>query len=105
MSLTDDDERDARVAKELIEAAGGHAAEAARIAEAIKKPGPTVLEAMTEHLQRQARHGRQRLQARRRLQRRADGGRLRARGVRRRRRLLRRALTRSGAAARHVHGA
>ena len=49
-SLTYDDERDARVAKELIEAAGGHAAEAARIAEAIKKPGPTVLEAMTEHI-------------------------------------------------------
>src|SRR5687768_35686 len=49
-SLTYDDERDARVAKELIEAAGGHAAEAARIAEAIRKPGPTVLEAMTEHI-------------------------------------------------------
>ena len=49
-SLTYDDERDARVAKELIEAAGGHAAEAARIAEAIQKPGPTVLEAMTEHI-------------------------------------------------------
>jgi hypothetical protein len=48
-SLTYDDEREARIAKELIEAAGGHAAEAARIAEAVRKPGPTVLEAMTEH--------------------------------------------------------
>ncbi|MHB1740404.1 MAG: tyrosine-type recombinase/integrase [Actinomycetes bacterium] len=45
-----DDEREARVAKELIEAAGGYAAEAARIAEAVRKPGPTVLEAMTEHI-------------------------------------------------------
>ena len=43
-SLTYDDERDARVAKELIEAAGGHAAEAARIAEAVRAPGPLVRE-------------------------------------------------------------
>ncbi|MBC7551233.1 MAG: hypothetical protein H7269_10130, partial [Cellulomonas sp.] len=45
MSLTYDDEREARVAKELLEAAGGYAVEAARIAEAVRKPGPTVLEA------------------------------------------------------------
>src|SRR5450830_1003946 len=37
-SLTYDDEREARVAKELIEAAGGYATEAARIAEAVRKP-------------------------------------------------------------------
>lgn len=43
-SLTYDDERDARVAKELIEAVGGPADEAARIAEAVRKPGPTVLD-------------------------------------------------------------
>ena len=49
-SLTYDDEREARVAKQLIEAAGGYAAEAARIAEAVRKPGPTVLEAISEHI-------------------------------------------------------
>ena len=49
-SLTYDDERDARVAKELIEAAGGHADEAARIAEAVRVPGPTVEAAVTEHI-------------------------------------------------------
>ena len=49
-SLTYDDERDARVARELIEAAGGRADEAARIAEAVRKPGPTVLEAIGEHI-------------------------------------------------------
>jgi integrase len=49
-SLTYDDEREARVAKELIEAAGGHAAEAARIAEAVRKPGPTVVEVISEHI-------------------------------------------------------
>jgi len=43
-SLTYDDEREARVAKELIEAAGGHADEVARIAEGVRKPGPTGLE-------------------------------------------------------------
>ena len=47
--LTYDDEREARVAKELIEAAGGYAVEAARIAEAVRKSGPTVLEAISEH--------------------------------------------------------
>ena len=47
--LTYDDEREARVAKELIEATGGYAVEAARIAEAVRKPGPTVLEAISEH--------------------------------------------------------
>jgi hypothetical protein len=55
-SLTYDDERDARVARELIEAAGGRADEAARIAEAVRiaeaarKPGPTVEAAITEHI-------------------------------------------------------
>lgn len=49
-SLTYDDERDARVARELIEAAGGRAGEAARIAEAVRKPGPTVEAAITEHI-------------------------------------------------------
>ena len=49
-SLTYDDERDARVARELIEAAGGRAEEAARIAEAVRKPGLTVEAAMTEHI-------------------------------------------------------
>jgi len=49
--LTYDDEREARVAKELIEAAGGYAVEAARIAEAVRKPGPTVLEAISEHIE------------------------------------------------------
>src|SRR5665648_901277 len=49
-SLTYDDERDARVARELIEAAGGRADEAARIAEGVRKTGPTVLEAIGEHI-------------------------------------------------------
>jgi len=49
-SLTYDDEREARVARELIEAAGGRADEAARIAEAVRKPGPTVEAAITEHI-------------------------------------------------------
>ena len=49
-SLTYDDEREAKVAKELIEAAGGYATEAARIGEAVRKPGPTVLEAISEHI-------------------------------------------------------
>ena len=49
-SLTYDDEREARVARELIEAAGGHADEAARIAEAVRTPGPTVEAAVTEHI-------------------------------------------------------
>jgi integrase len=49
-SLTYDDSREAHVAKELIEAAGGYATEAARIAEAVRKPGPTVVEAISEHL-------------------------------------------------------
>ena len=49
-SLTYDDERDARVAKELIEAAGGHAAEAARIAEAVRAPGPLVRDVVAEHI-------------------------------------------------------
>ena len=50
-SLTYDDEREAKVVKELIEAAGGYATEAARIAEAVRKPGPTVLEAISEHIE------------------------------------------------------
>ena len=49
-SLTYDDERDARVARELIEAAGGRADEAARIAEGVRRPGPTVEAAITEHI-------------------------------------------------------
>lgn len=49
-SLTYDDEREARVAKELIEAAGGYAAEAARIAEAVRAPGPTVEAVIAEHI-------------------------------------------------------
>ncbi len=49
-SLTYDDEREAIVAKKLIEAAGGYVAEANRIAEAIKKPGPTVAQAVAEHI-------------------------------------------------------
>jgi len=48
-SLTYDDEREAKVAKELIEAAGGYATEAARIAEAVRKPGPTV-RVISEHI-------------------------------------------------------
>ncbi|WP_298460263.1 site-specific integrase [uncultured Cellulomonas sp.] len=50
-SLTYDDEREAIVAKKLIEAAGGYVAEANRIAEAIKKPGPTVAQAVAEHIE------------------------------------------------------
>ena len=38
------------MARELIEAAGGRADEAARIAEAVRKPGPTVEAAITEHI-------------------------------------------------------
>ncbi len=49
-SLTYDDEREARVARELIEAAGGHADEAARIAEAVRTPGPTLEAAVSEHI-------------------------------------------------------
>ena len=49
-SLTYDDEREAIVAKQLIEAAGGYAAEAARIADAIRKPGPTVAQVIAEHI-------------------------------------------------------
>jgi len=49
-SLTYDDERDARVARELIEAAGGRADEAARIGEGVRRPGPTVLDAISEHI-------------------------------------------------------
>ncbi len=49
-SLTYDDEREAIVAKQLIEAAGGYAAEAARIADAIRKPGPTVAQVVAEHI-------------------------------------------------------
>ena len=49
-SLTYNDERDARVASELIEAAGGRADEAARIAEGVRKPGPTVEAAIGEHI-------------------------------------------------------
>jgi hypothetical protein len=36
--------------RELIEAAGGRTDEAARIAEAVRKPGPTVEAAITEHI-------------------------------------------------------
>lgn len=49
-SLTYDDEREAKVARELIGAAGGYATEAARIAEAVRRPSPTVLEAISEHI-------------------------------------------------------
>src|SRR3712207_5516575 len=49
-SLTYDDKRQAIVAKQLIEAAGGYAAEANRIAEALSKTGPTVTQAVTEHI-------------------------------------------------------
>ena len=48
--MTYDDERDARVARELIEAAGGRADEAARSAEGVRVPGPTVEAAITEHI-------------------------------------------------------
>lgn len=49
-SLTYDDERDAVLAQQLIEAAGGHAIEAARIAEQVRELGPTVAEAVAEHI-------------------------------------------------------
>ncbi|NUU18447.1 site-specific integrase [Cellulomonas humilata] len=49
-SLTYDDKRDATVACQLIEAAGGHALEAARIAEGIRKTGPSVDDVITEHI-------------------------------------------------------
>ena len=49
-SLTYDDVRDATVAKKLIEAAGGYATEASRIAEALQKPGPTVAQVVAEHI-------------------------------------------------------
>ncbi|WP_426594906.1 tyrosine-type recombinase/integrase [Cellulomonas sp. McL0617] len=49
-SLTYDDLRDATVARQLIEAAGGHALEAARIAEGIRKTGPTVDDVISEHI-------------------------------------------------------
>ncbi len=49
-SLTYDDEREARVARELIEAACGHADEAARIAEAVRTPGATLEAAVAEHI-------------------------------------------------------
>ena len=49
-SLTYDDERDAAVVKELIEAAGRHADKAARIAEGVRRPEPTVLDAIREHI-------------------------------------------------------
>jgi len=49
-SLTYDDQRDALVAKQLIEAAGGRAVEAARIAEAVRAAGPTVAEVVSEHI-------------------------------------------------------
>ncbi|CAM5791958.1 putative protein OS=Cellulomonas persica OX=76861 GN=CPE01_02400 PE=4 SV=1 [Cellulomonas persica] len=50
-SLTYDDENDAVVAKRLIEAAGGRAAEAARIAEAVRSKGPSVDEVVAEHIE------------------------------------------------------
>ena len=49
-SLNYDDEREALVARELIEAAGGHVVEAARIAEAVRTPGPTLEAAVAEHI-------------------------------------------------------
>lgn len=49
-SLTYDDLRDATVARQLIEAAGGHALEAARIAEGIRKTGPCVDDVISEHI-------------------------------------------------------
>lgn len=49
-SLTYDTERDATVARKLIEAAGGRAVEAARIAEAVRSVGPTLSEAVGEHI-------------------------------------------------------
>ncbi|WP_129337492.1 tyrosine-type recombinase/integrase [Cellulomonas endophytica] len=49
-SLTYDDRNDAVVAQQLIEAAGGHAVEAARIADAVRHRGPTVDDVVTEHI-------------------------------------------------------
>lgn len=49
-SPTYDDRRDATVALQLIEAAGGHALEAARIAEGIRKTGPSVDDVISEHI-------------------------------------------------------
>jgi integrase len=49
-SLTYDDRNDAVVAQQLIEAAGGHAVEAARIADAVRRRGPTVDDVISEHI-------------------------------------------------------
>lgn len=49
-SLTYDDENDARVAKQLLEVTGGHTDEAARIADAVRHHGPSVIEAVSEHI-------------------------------------------------------
>lgn len=49
-SLTYDDLRDATVARQLIEAAGGYAAEAARIADTVRHRGPTVDDVISEHI-------------------------------------------------------
>lgn len=49
-SLTYDDENDAVVAKRLLEATGGHADEAAQIAESVRQRGPTVVEVVSEHI-------------------------------------------------------
>ncbi|MDM7856653.1 tyrosine-type recombinase/integrase [Cellulomonas alba] len=49
-SLTYDDRNDAVVALKLIEAAGGHAAEAARIADAVRQHGPSVDDVISEHI-------------------------------------------------------
>jgi len=50
-SLTYDDRNDAVVAQQLIEAADGHAVEAARIADAVRHRGPTVDDAISEHIE------------------------------------------------------
>jgi len=50
-SLTNDDHRDAVVARQLIEAAGGHALEAARIADAVRHRGPMVDDVIAEHIE------------------------------------------------------
>lgn len=50
-SLTYDDERDAVVARQLIEAAGGYAVEAARIADTVRHRGPTVDDVISEHIE------------------------------------------------------
>nr|WP_233575270.1 hypothetical protein [Cellulomonas sp. PhB150] len=49
-SLTYDEENDARVAKHLLEVTGGHTDEAARIADAVRHHGPSVVEAVAEHI-------------------------------------------------------